>query len=207
MGLSSFQPFEPGPNLKKTRRNLPHWTQESCTYFVTFRLGDSLPSIALTELSEQKKIWMEHHPKPWTEQVQSEYNQIFASQVDRWLDQGHGSCVLRGPEIRGILAAAIQYFCPSRYHLDCFVLMPNHVHVLLCPSVGRALSTIVHSWKSYSALQINRVLQRTGPLWMDEYFDHLVRSGDHLARFRKYIAQNPRRAGLAAEEFTLWTHA
>ncbi|HVS71652.1 MAG TPA: transposase [Phycisphaerae bacterium] len=74
--------------------------------------------------------------------------------------------------------------------------MPNHVHALLTPSVGYALSEILHSWKSFTAKKVNRLLGRTGEFWMPEYYDHLIRDEQDLAHHRDYILGNPEKANL-----------
>lgn len=82
--------------------------------------------------------------------------------------------------------------------------MPNHVHVLVkLAHESPSLSSIVHSWKSYTAKQINQQLGRTGPLWMRDYFDRYIRDDAHLHACVEYIRQNPVKAGLVhkAEEW------
>jgi REP element-mobilizing transposase RayT len=72
------------------------------------------------------------------------------------------------------------------------VVMPNHVHVLLSPLGEQLLSGIVHSWKSFTASQINAALGRQGAFWQKESFDHIVRSAASLEKFRQYIRDNPK---------------
>jgi REP element-mobilizing transposase RayT len=70
------------------------------------------------------------------------------------------------------------------------------VHVVVAPLGRQQLETILHSWKSFSAQQANRMLGRTGRFWQREYFDHLVRNEGSLRRIVEYVKDNPRRAGL-----------
>ena len=74
--------------------------------------------------------------------------------------------------------------------------MPNHVHVVMRLRPGRRLAEIVHSWKSFTAKECNRVLSRNGPFWQREYYDHLVRDAAELDRLIDYVVQNPVRANL-----------
>jgi REP element-mobilizing transposase RayT len=67
-----------------------------------------------------------------------------------------------------------------------------------------SLSSILKNWKGISSRQINRDRERKGSFWMDETFDHIVRSESQLLHFRNYIRENPVKAGLANAEFTLW---
>ena len=217
--------FDPEAGIAKSRRNLPHWEQAGCTYFLTWRLADSLPVSKLAEWTESRDRWLALNPRPWSPTTAAEYNREFVARIEGWLDAGHGSCILRRPDVHGILAGALQFFHGQRYDLDACVIMPNHVHVLVTPYVTQAfqpgmetnpqagkpvshlishsLSGIVQSWKGYSAREINRLLGRNGRLWMDENFDHAVRSADQLEHFRKYIRENPAKAGLRKDEYFL----
>jgi hypothetical protein len=58
------------------------------------------------------------------------------------------------------------------------------------------VAKVLHSWKSFTANKINKLLGRTGMFWQDEYYDHLVRNGDELLGYEQYISANPRVAGL-----------
>jgi REP element-mobilizing transposase RayT len=136
------------------------------------------------------------------------------------MDQGHGACVLRDPRIARLVEEALQHFDGVRYHLVEWVVMPNHVHVL-CATLGAqapllgerassphhagilpalpgkcSLASITHSWKSFTANRINRLLHRTGRLWQPESFDRGIRDAKHLRAAREYIRNNPVKAGL-----------
>ena len=74
--------------------------------------------------------------------------------------------------------------------------MPNHVHTLIEVFNGISLSEIIHSWKSYSANQINKLLNRIGQVWMMEYFDRYIRDYNHFEKVVNYIHNNPVKAGL-----------
>jgi type I restriction enzyme R subunit len=122
--------------------------------------------------------------------------------VEAWLDQGMGSCALRNPANAAIIKEALQHFDGQRYELASYVIMPNHVHVVLAPLADYSLSTILHAWKSFTSHTIGKLLpDRRGPFWQKESFDHIVRGPDHLERFRIYIADNP--SGLSADCYTL----
>ena len=77
--------------------------------------------------------------------------------------------------------------------------MPNHVHVLATPLGNHSLSGIVHSWKSYTASQANKMLKRKGKFWHEDYFDRFVRDEDHFVEIVKYIHWNPVKAGLCTD--------
>jgi hypothetical protein len=81
--------------------------------------------------------------------------------------------------------------------------MPNHVHALVQPTGNNSLSEILHSWKSFTANEINRVTSRREELWMHESYDHIVRDWEELLNWRRYIAGNPEKARLRDTEFVL----
>jgi len=91
----------------------------------------------------------------------------------------------------------------TRYEMGDFVIMPNHVHLLVRPLGEWKLGTLIHSWKSFTSHQINDALNRTGVFWMDERFDHLVRNSASLEKFERYILENPKKARLNVEEYSL----
>jgi REP element-mobilizing transposase RayT/tRNA1(Val) A37 N6-methylase TrmN6 len=172
------------------RRFLPHWQQNSATYFVTFRLADSLPQIELQLLQQEKEEWQKKHPEPLSETEKAEYHRLFSQRVDKWLDAGMGECYLKDPQLAKIVADALTYFDGDRYHLGEWVVMPNHVHVVVTPLGNHKLSEITHSWKSFTANQINKYLNRRGQLWQKESYDQIVRSPQHLERVQTYIANH-----------------
>ena len=116
--------------------------------------------------------------------------------AEKYLDQGYGQCFLRNRAVAEIVRETLLKFDGEQYHLSAWVIMPNHVHNLLRPMPGFSLAQIVHSFKSYTALQANRVLGRKGPFWMREPFDRYIRDLDHFNRTVRYIEHNPVKAGL-----------
>jgi hypothetical protein len=111
----SFQPFVKAAQTQKSRRNLPHWQQAGCTYFVTFRLADSLPQSKWKVWQEEREIWLKFHPQPWTRETEDEYEKRFLDRVQEWLDAGYGSCVLSQKAIQDVVARALHYFDRQRY--------------------------------------------------------------------------------------------
>ncbi len=103
---------------------------------------------------------------------------------------------MRDDRIAKVVADALRCFDAIRYRLVAWCVMPNHVHVVLERSGGNELPEILHSWKSYTAKQINKILGADGQLWETEYYDHLIRDEKDLQAQIEYIVDNPRRAGL-----------
>ena len=77
--------------------------------------------------------------------------------------------------------------------------MPNHIHVVCEPLNGHSLSAIINSWKSFTAVHINRIISSSGPLWMADYWDRYIRDADHYDRVLAYVVDNPVKAHLATQ--------
>ena len=182
--------FNPGAPLTIHRGKLPHWRQESVIYFVTFRLGDSLPQSKLEWLRREKELWIKLNPKPHNCHQQDEFHQRFTEKIDRWLDAGYGSCILARADCKAIMESSLRHFDGERYELGEFIVMPNHVHAIVATIGEHQLTPILHSWKSFSAHKFNRTLISSGRIWRPESFDHIVRSAEHLAKFEAYIHNN-----------------
>ena len=88
------------------------------------------------------------------------------------------------------------------YELAAWVIMPNHVHLLILPKV--AVPEITRWLKGSTARRANRLLGRTGlPFWQDESYDHWVRNPKEFDRITGYIEDNPVSAGLVGS-MDLW---
>ena len=185
--------FDPRGEISETRQNLPHWQQGGVWVFATWRLADSVPIEKLVQWEEQVAVWRHHHPEPWDQETADEYRTRFSDPFDEWLDQGHGTCLLRRPENRRIVADSLHHFDGERYRIGSYVIMPSHVHVLFSILGAYRLSGIVGAWKRHTARLINARESRTGEkLWQPDYYDRLIRSDEHYRRVAAYIEANPR---------------
>lgn len=97
-----------------------------------------------------------------------------------------------------LVEEAVLFGIDWRYDLDAYVVMPDHVHLLLTPREGWSLPRILGDLKSVSAREVNHALGHRGSAWQDESFDHLVRDDVDWSRTRDYILHNPVVAGLVA---------
>ena len=177
--------------MKQYERRLPHWDVVGHPLFVTFRLYGTLPTSRIFP----------------PERLSS--GQAFVA-MDRILDRTQcGPSHLGKHEIAELVLSALhdgeQKF--ERYSLHAFVVMPNHVHLLVTPSVvsTRWLGPL----KGFTAHAANKLLGIVGrAFWQDESYDHLVRNDAEFERIRNYIERNPVKAGLVecAEEFR-WSSA
>jgi REP element-mobilizing transposase RayT len=204
---TEFKPYNPEEEKRVYRIQLPHWRQAGTTYFVTWRLAESLPQEKLKRLGDEKARWLQENRvgdiAKADEQTRHAFQKKFTAKIHQWLDAGYGECELKIPECAVIVADAMKFFDGKRYALDEFVVMPNHVHALLTPAPEHALERTLHSWKSYTSHQINKHLNREGTFWLSETWDHIVRSGEQLDRFRIYIRENPVKARLSNRIFIL----
>ena len=160
----------------RSRGELPHFYKEGCTYFVTFRLRDAVTPAATASGGRRRTA----------EEIAA------ASEPPLRL----GSCLLADPRAATIVGDALTFFDGERYHLHAWCVMPNHCHAVYTPLGESVPEDIHHSWKSFTAHRINRLLRRRGPLWERESFDHLVRSVEDADRFVRYVEENPIAADL-----------
>lgn len=184
---------------------IPHWRQDGCTYFVTFRLADSLPSEVLARIEKERNSWLLERGKTFeqlTEPQRHEYLRHFSRVLEDSLDEGRGECLLRDPMLRSKVQSALQHFDGTRLRLGGFVIMPNHVHSLITPVDGEDLESLLKSIKGFSARQMNGAMEGSGQVWQRDNYDHLVRDGDQLRLFQRYIANNPTKSGLPVDVFT-----
>jgi putative transposase len=167
-------------------RRLPHIFDEGSTLFITWHLAGSLPR--------------ERYPPPG--KMNSGAAFVW---MDRYLDTSQ-----EGPQwlVREEIAKIVE---DVLHRQDCdlhgYVIMPNHVHVLLAPKISP--SRLMQSIKGTSAREANKLLGISGkPFWQHESYDHLVRTAEEFRKILKYIENNPVKAGLAATPETYrWSSA
>ena len=172
----------------RSRGYLPHYDSAGVVQFVTFRLFDSMPQ-------ERRAEW--EHLILADADLRNNPKRMQA--IDNYLDAGYGSCMLRDERVARIMEDTLLKFDGERYRLLAWVVMPNHVHVLIEVMDGAkcSLEAVMHSWKSYTASAGNQILCRKGQFWQKEYFDRYIRDDRHFANVRAYIDNNPVAAGLA----------
>lgn len=168
---------------RHTRGYLPHYDSPELIQFVTFRLADSLPSDILKTL--EYKLKARHISE-------LEYHR----QVENALDLGAGATHLKDARIAGLVSDTILKFAGVKYRLIAWVIMPNHVHLLLQVLDGHTLSSVMHSIKSFTASQANKLLGLEGRFWSPDFFDRFIRDRIHFRHVREYIEENPVKANL-----------
>lgn len=173
-----------------SRRRLPHAYPPGKWLFVTWHLHGSLPHARYAppgKVSAGKAfVWM-----------------------DRYLDRARaGPQFLKQPELASMIVECLHKgVALGHYTLDAFVVMANHVHVLLQPRIPP--SRLLQSLKGFTAREANRTLGRTGsPFWQAESYDHWVRDEEEHRRIASYIETNPVKAGLVARAWEYpWSSA
>ena len=158
------------------RRRLPHVYVEGKALFLTWHLHGSLPA--------------SHFPPPGKFSA----GQAFVW-IDRYLDAAQtGPTYLRRPEIARIVLNSIYKGVElSHYDLHSFVIMSNHVHMLIDARIHP--SQIMRSLKGFTAREANLALGLTGQsFWQKESYDHWVRDDREFERIRIYI-ENRRSTG------------
>ncbi len=194
---------------------LPHIYPEGATFFITFRLDDSLPQAKVQELKQEYEEQLQAFKRiekdkqkimDFTEKLRSITFGKYEHQLD---EKPYGECYLKDPKIAEIVKSKILQYHNQYYHVKICCIMPNHVHMLLDTSIqlGNGLPYVqVGNWmkliKGGSSYLINKEIGRTGKLWNFESYDHYVRDVTEYHRIRKYIAQNPHKAKLKDKYFS-----
>jgi REP element-mobilizing transposase RayT len=196
------------------RGYLPHVKREGASYFVTFRLADSLPKEVLSQF-EREKAERLRRLNDFTKRGEAindseeEIARDLRRKIERYLDRGAGACHLRRPDIAALVTNAMRHFHEQRYLLHEWVVMPNHVHAVVWPMPNHLLSDILKSWKQFSSRRAKKIVgMGKEPFWQPEPYDHWIRNDEEKARIARYIRNNPVTARLCASpEDWRWSSA
>lgn len=184
--------FDPNQPIDITARKLPHWNQNNKLYFVTFRLADAMPAEVMLEYKDRLTDVENSFPMPRTKVQQAEVDKIKHNTLEKYLDAGHGSCILRESRLRESLVKTLEHNEGVDYDLAAYVIMPNHVHLLLSTISDKTIQSIMSSIKRVSGHHICKLANREAPLWQREYYDRLIRNPRHYEDVVSYIINNPR---------------
>ena len=94
---------------------------------------------------------------------------------------------------RSAVAASLLKFHGDRYHLMAWVVMDDHVHVVVVPAETATLEDVVYGWKSFTTNQLMREFARKARVWQRGSYDRVVRAGGELEQKIAYVRENPRR--------------
>jgi putative transposase len=171
-------------DAQDVHRHLQHYNEPGLIQAITYRLVDSMPVSLRAE---------------WIQLLQIDQATKRNTKVQEYIDRGLGDCVLSLPAVANIVEKCLNKHNGTRYDMLAWVIMPNHVHVLIRTREGYTLAGIVHGWKSCSARLMNIELGRQGARWHRDYYDRYIRDERHLERAVIYIHQNPVKASLVAD--------
>ena len=203
-----------------SRGYLPHFDSPRTLQHITYHLADSISQAAIQRLHSEIAFLPDQAGRSGErrsrherggcsgerrsqERSQCDSDAERRKRLEAWIDSGHGSCALRDPFAAGIVQASFLNFDAQRYRLLAWVVMPNHVHVLVEPINGWTVAKIVATWKKFTGRLINEHLtaerqKPLHPLWHREYWDRFMRDERHFEQTRAYIHNNPVKAGLVA---------
>ena len=180
-----------------SRGYFPHFDGKGLTQHVSFHLFDSLPQSVLVRWRDELRT-----------RPHQEADIEWRKRIQAFLDTGYGSCFLRDDRLAEIVENSLLHFDGQRYLLHSWCVMPNHVHTLFTPTFEFKMSEIVHSWKSFTAHDCNKALERNGRFWAREPFDRYIRNQRHFLNALTYIEDNPVKAGLCEKpENWRWSSA
>lgn len=192
------QPMNKGePPLSPVYKHIPHYDIKNAYQSITYRLSDSLPATILNELAAERGRLDKH------KETSQKAEALRRQKIEKYLDAGYGCCILKNTNIAKIIIDNWQFFNKQRYDLIAYVVMPNYVHVLIKTYPEWKLEKVVHSWKSYTATEINKTVLKmgwqpifSGKVWQADYWDRFIRNDQHYFNTIEYIHNNPVKAGL-----------
>jgi putative transposase len=177
----------------RSRGYIPHFDRPDLVQSITVRLEDAVPQKLIDQWKLQLKVTKD---LPMSDPRQA----ALRKRIDKYEDAGHGACWLRNEKVAAMVERSLLCFDGVRYRLIAWCIMPNHVHAIIEIMEGHSLDKILHSWKSYSSHEANRILHRSGKFWFREYHDRYIRNSEHLAQAVEYVERNPVKAGLVNEK-------
>jgi len=209
MSTFPFRFYDQSKQSTLWRGNLPHLEQNSVCYFVTFMAKDAMPKEAKESWRKRRSHWLRKNglrEGMTREEIlnrlpyerRRRFDRMLSAEYNRSLDKGAGVCHLRKREVRIHVVNALSYHANRTCFMADYVIMPNHVHVLIQPFADQSLCALLGSIRSYSSRMMNQAEGRSGPFWAKEPFDHIVRSRHFFDRYQRYIQANPARARLSS---------
>jgi REP element-mobilizing transposase RayT len=209
------------------KSRLPHIVPVGASFFVTFRLADSLPQKIVQALKLQLEDTIiqlkKDKPNNHKELIRNEKKRFFGKYDHQLDNKPYGECFLKRKEIANIVQEQLHRFDNDLYELACYSIMPNHVHILIdtaiqvvdyemvngkwmshwlddIPNNFKELDEIMRRIKGASAYYCNKLLRRTGQsFWQKDSYDHFIRNEKEWNNILNYILQNPVKAGFCQE--------
>jgi REP element-mobilizing transposase RayT len=187
-----------GPKtIRFWRNHLPHWQVEAGVYFITIRAAGSLPKAVTARIAEL------HRSMSAVEPASEDYVQLqrqYFLTLEKYLDAGYGFCPFENPACCHTVKDALMELETVGWSVKHFVIMPNHVHLLVATDQSaEAMSGVWRSWKGRTARWCNLALERRGAFWQRDWFDRWMRDAASIQKTIDYIRNNPVKGGLVSK--------
>jgi putative transposase len=166
------------------RGYLPHFDAPGVTQFVTFMLAESFPV---------------ERRREWEPIFKEEDDHLRRAKLESWLDRGYGPCWLRNEAVAECVQTNLLDGNRQAFELKAWAIMPNHVHLVVDIWDESPLAVLMNRWKGRSSRAANKLLERSGTFWQEDYFDTVIRDEEHLRRAIRYTELNPPKAALVKE--------
>jgi REP element-mobilizing transposase RayT len=213
------------------KRHLPHWQPEGAEFFITFRLTGSLPKEVIARIKNERNILLkeakykidssgilpgQQRESDKMSDLRVTIQQKIFKKYDLLLDNAKsGPTWLQKKSVATVVQEALHFYDNKAYDLYAYCVMPNHVHVVF-KHLGvneemnelndvYPITKILHSIKSYTALECNKILARTSAFWQSESYDRVIRDQDELENTIRYTLTNPVKTGLISD-WEQWSH-
>jgi len=182
-----FNPF--GKQIHYQKTSTVDWIiQVGCFYDICFRLADSLPQSVLKIKARNAEIIRNNSEEGNYAPDDARYLAL----AEMWINRNYGECLLRIPQIHDLVAKEILSHDEIECQIGAFVIMGNHIHLILKMLGGYSPFELISGIKNNTAREMNKILGRTGHRWMTGEYNHIVRSPQDLRRRLKYLKENPK---------------
>lgn len=198
------------------RNRLPHLAPVGGTFFVTFRLANSIPQPVIRKLIQERERALKDistkNNKVYLQKLSKLHQKFFKAYDDHLDHNSKEKCYLSSPNIAKMIAQKLHEYDGSYYDLQAFCIMPNHVHLLIDTSIQLSnkaeicldeepekyiqLHQIMKKIKGGTAYEANKFLKRTGQFWQKDSYDRLIRDEKEWCNTVDYILNNPVKAKL-----------
>lgn len=168
-----------------SRGYLPHFDGQAIPQHISIHLADAIPKEVIERWHRELNAGNSTQDKI-----------LLQKRVDKYADQGFGHAYLKDERLAEMVQETLLRDDGKKYRLSAWVVMPNHVHLLLTRFESYELSDIMQALKSITAHRANKSLGRSGEFWMQEYFDRYIRNAKHYRKTIEYIENNPVKARL-----------
>jgi REP element-mobilizing transposase RayT len=191
-------------------QRLPHFQPIGASFFISFRLHESIPKIELEKLKDDynPEYCKLLHLEDIYSRSQSliELRNAYFLKFDELLHKvNSGPTYLQEDLIAKMVAKQIYRFDGFLYNLLAYTIMANHVHLLIDTSIQLSaqqninqlfehfvsLDRIMKRIKGPTAVYANRILNRKGQFWQRESYDTYIRNDKMLKNVIAYILDNP----------------